>query len=70
MGWIPEWGGLWMACSSVSASCFSPLSFGWENYWVKKILRWVVALLLNWWLYLSTTSGLYRFNLPFVEYFG
>ena len=41
MGWIPTWGGLWIAFPSVSDPCFV-LAFPWDrNNSGLKILRWV-----------------------------
>jgi hypothetical protein len=36
LGWIPKWGGLWVAFLSVSAPYFCPcISFRQEQFWVK-----------------------------------
>jgi hypothetical protein len=70
MGWIPRWGGLWMAFLSVSAPFFVSAFLLNRNNSGLKILRCGgVAPSVSWRPCLSTRGGLFRFYLPAVEYF-
>ena len=49
MGWIPRWGSLWMAISSVSDPFFVPAFPLERNHSGLKILRWVGGPFLQLW---------------------
>ena len=49
MGWIPRWGSLWMAISSVSDPFFVPAFPLERNHSGLKILRWVDGPFLQLW---------------------
>ena len=72
MGWIPWWGGLWMAFPLVSVPFFCPcLSFEQEHFWVKifELHRWLHPSTEGH-AYLLEVVSLYRLYLPYVGYFS
>ena len=69
MGWIPRWGGLWMAFPSVSVHFFVPVFPLDMNISELKILRCVGGSIPQRGA-IPIYCVLYKLNLPIVRYFG